>query len=69
MTDKEEALTVSVDVACKLLGISRYAGYAAVKNGQIPVLKIGKRLLIPKVKLMRMIEGNDEKPEVAKHEG
>ena len=67
--ENSERLTMSVVEAARTLGISRYAAYAAVKNGQIPVLKIGKRLLVPKVKLMRMIEGNDEKPEGAKHEG
>lgn len=67
--ENKDKLTLTVVEAAGVLGLSRYAAYAAVKNGQLPVLKIGKRLLVPKAQLMRMIEGNDEKPEVAKHEG
>ena len=61
--DKERALTISVERAGELLGLSRNSVYAAVRNGQLPVLKIGKRLLVPKIQLDRLLAGNRDKPE------
>ena len=55
-----EALTVSVNQAAAMLGLSRNAAFAAVNRGEIPSIKIGRRLLVPKSKLMAMING--EKP-------
>ena len=62
--DTKDTLTVSVQRAGELLGLSRNSVYAAVKNGQLPVLKIGKRLLVPKVRLERLLSeaGNKDKP-------
>ena len=37
------------------LGISRNAAYEAVQRGEIPVLKIGKRILVPKAAFERML--------------
>ena len=50
-----EKLTISVNEAAKILGISRNAAFAACRNGSIPTLKIGKRILIPKAKLLALI--------------
>jgi excisionase family DNA binding protein len=52
------AITYSISEAAKLLGIGRNACYEAAKTGQIPVLRIGKRLLVPKAALDRMLLGN-----------
>ena len=52
-----EKLTVSVNEAAKILGLSRNAAFAACKKGEIPTLRIGKRLLVPKYKLMSLING------------
>jgi excisionase family DNA binding protein len=62
--DTKDALTISVQRAGELLGLSRNAAYAAAKNGQLPVLKIGKRLLVPKVRFDRLLSeaGNEPKP-------
>lgn len=60
----DQALTLSIPEAAKLLGISRYSAYAAAMRGDIPILKIGRLRRVPKAKLMRMIEGDvDSKPE------
>ncbi len=40
-------LTYTVTEAAALLGISRGAAYEAARNGQIPTVRIGKRLLVP----------------------
>lgn len=40
----------------RLLGLSRQAIYEAAKRGEIPVIKIGRRLLVSKTALFRMLE-------------
>ena len=50
-----EQLTYSVREAAKLLGLSRNSAYQACLKGEIPHLKIGKRILIPRVQLERML--------------
>jgi excisionase family DNA binding protein len=49
--------TVSVPEAAKILGVGRNQGYEGVKKGQIPVIRIGKRLLVPLAALERMLQG------------
>ena len=56
----EERLTYNVKEAAKLLGLSRNSAYQACLKGEIPHLKIGKRILIPRVQLERLLLGNDE---------
>jgi excisionase family DNA binding protein len=51
-----ERLTVNVSEAATMLGISRNSAFAAVRNGQIPALRVGRRLLISRHLLARMIE-------------
>lgn len=50
-----ERLTVTVPEAAKLLGVSRMTAYAAVREGAIPSLRIGRRVLVPKVALDRLL--------------
>ena len=52
----EKRLCITVPEAAEMLGISRNFAYELVKQGQIPVIRFGKRLLIPKVGLERMLE-------------
>ncbi len=37
----------SVEEAAKILGIGRSAAYQAVRTGEIPSIRIGRRLLVP----------------------
>ncbi|MGO8863413.1 MAG: helix-turn-helix domain-containing protein [Acidimicrobiales bacterium] len=53
-----ERLTLSVGEAAGLLGISRALAYEAVQSGEIPCVRIGRRILIPKVQLNRLL-GDD----------
>ena len=46
--------TITVPEAGKRLGISRQTAYEAVKKGDIPVIKISGRLLVPKVQFDRL---------------
>lgn len=53
---EENRLCMSVPEAAKMLGISRNYAYELVRTKRLPVLKLGKRLLIPRVQLERMLE-------------
>lgn len=51
-------ITLTVTEAAKLLGISRNLCYEAVARGEIPVVRVGKRILIPKVVFERLLIGD-----------
>jgi excisionase family DNA binding protein len=51
-----ERLTMTVEEAAKALGISRAFAYEAVHRGDIPHIKIGKRMLVPRAALARVLE-------------
>jgi len=56
-TDQEgKRLVFSVVEAAQLLGISRPTAYTLVNTGQIPCIRYGRRMLIPRVALMKMLE-------------
>ena len=52
---ENEKLTITVPEAGRALGIGRNAAYAAARNGELPTVKIGKRLLVPIVALERLL--------------
>jgi len=47
--------TVKVEEAARILGIGRQTAYELARQGKIPVLRLGKRLVVPKVALERML--------------
>lgn len=49
-------LTLSVEEAAKVLGIGRNLCYEKCKTKEIPSIRIGKRLLVPKKALARLLE-------------
>ena len=58
--DKDQRKTYDVDEAGRLLGLGRNAAYEAAKRGDIPIIRIGRRLLVPKAALDRMLNGGVE---------
>jgi excisionase family DNA binding protein len=54
--DKEKRLCITVPEAAKMLGISRNFAYELVREHKLPVIHLGKRLLIPRVGLEKMLE-------------
>lgn len=48
-------LTVTVEEAAALLGLSRNGAYNAVREGQIPSIRIGKRIIVPTSALRAML--------------
>ena len=55
MTDQRQ--THTVEEVAQLLGIGRNSAYEAVRRGEIPSIKIGKRVLVPRAALDRMLSG------------
>jgi excisionase family DNA binding protein len=54
---ERERATYDIAEAGRLLGIGRNQAYEAVKRGEIPIIKIGRRLLVPKVAFDRILDG------------
>ena len=53
--DLENRLCISVPEAARMLGVSRNFAYELVKQKKLPVVKFGKRLLIPRVALEKVL--------------
>lgn len=62
------ARTLTVEEAGRLLGISRASAYQAARTGDLPTLRIGRRLLVPRARLMELLgESDDAARAVAGH--
>ncbi len=64
-TARKAPLTISVPEAGKRLGISRNAAYEAAGRGDLPVLRFGKRLVVPLVALDQMLSGAGDRAKAA----
>jgi excisionase family DNA binding protein len=53
----DDRLTLDVATAGRLLGLSRPSAYKAAHGKLIPTIRIGRRLLVPKVQLERLLNG------------
>lgn len=63
LDDARVRLTITVPEAGQMLGIGRDSAYAAAARGEIPTLRIGRRLVVPAPKLLAMLgagEGGDD---------
>lgn len=47
----------TVDETAKILGLSRASAFAGVSRGEIPSIRVGKRLIVPRRALEKMLEG------------
>jgi excisionase family DNA binding protein len=55
---RERQETLSVVDAGKVLGLGRFAAYQAAATGELPTLRIGRRILVPRRQLERLLEGD-----------
>jgi excisionase family DNA binding protein len=55
MTSERETLTV--EEAAVKLGIGRNSAYEGVRSGEIPSVRIGKRIVVPSRALERLLAG------------
>lgn len=51
-----EKKVLTVMEAAKELGISKGSAYEAARTGKIPTIRIGRRLIVPRAALDRMLE-------------
>lgn len=55
--------TLTVEEAARLCRIGRNAAYEAVASGELPGMRIGRRWVIPTMRLLRLLGvGVDEDP-------
>ena len=54
--------TFTVPEAAEILRISRWAAYGGVKKGELPVIWIGRRCVVPRRALEKMLEGTGGRP-------
>jgi excisionase family DNA binding protein len=54
---RTERLTLTVEEAAYLLGISRGLAYEMARCGKLPVIRFGRRLLVPKEALGKILNG------------
>jgi excisionase family DNA binding protein len=60
MADEKPIERMTVPVwpdAGQMLGLGRNATYDAVARGEIPVLRFGRRILVPRKALERLVNG------------
>ena len=51
----EEQPTMTVEEAAKACGISRSSAYAAVRSGDLPAIRIGRRTVVPTAALRHLL--------------
>jgi excisionase family DNA binding protein len=55
-----ESPILTVEEAAVILRLSRGTAYEAVRRGDIPTIRIGRRLLVPRARLMAMLGAGDD---------
>ena len=56
----ENRLTLSVDEAAALLGISRALAYELIARRELPSLRLGRRIVVPRRALEQLVEQASE---------
>jgi excisionase family DNA binding protein len=51
----DDRLVLTVAEAGELLGISRAFAYELVGRGELPVIRLGRRVVVPKVALLALV--------------
>ncbi|MGH9027285.1 MAG: helix-turn-helix domain-containing protein [Acidimicrobiia bacterium] len=54
--EANERLTFTVPEAAKILGISRALAYELVGRGDIPIVRLGRRVVVPRRALDALLE-------------
>ena len=63
MEPENQPATLTVPAAARLLGIGRSLAYQAVRSGEIPSIRLGQRVMVPKAALQRLLDQRDEPSE------
>ena len=54
-TEVVERCTLTIEQAAKVLGCGRSLAYEMARDGRLPTLKLGRKLVVPRVALDRML--------------
>ena len=54
-TDALERATMTIPEAAVYLGVSRNSAYKAAREGSIPSVRVGNRLIVPKAALEKLL--------------
>jgi excisionase family DNA binding protein len=57
LNDLPDVLTV--DETARYLRISRALAFEAIHRGDLPAIRVGRRLLVPRVRLMAWLRGTE----------
>jgi excisionase family DNA binding protein len=61
----QDRLTVTVEEAGELLGISRAHAYESVRRGDLPSIRLGRRIVVPVHRLWTMLNEDENAVSVA----
>jgi excisionase family DNA binding protein len=53
---------MSVEEAAVALGIGRTTAYLAIRRGELPCLRIGRRVVVPRAAIDRLLAGTNPLP-------
>jgi excisionase family DNA binding protein len=62
--DPEACPTLTIPQAGELFGLGRAASYEAARRGELPTIRLGRRILVPTAKLRAML-GLGAEPEAS----
>ena len=51
-------LTLSIEEAAKVLGISRTLAYELVARRELPAIRLGRRIVVPRRALEALVDGD-----------
>ena len=57
---RENSLTLTVPEAARELGISSYLAWSLVRKGELPSIKLGKLVRVPRAKLLKVLEDDED---------
>ena len=61
---KTEKRTCSVEEAAEIVGISRSKAYECVRDGTLPSIRFGRRIVVPVGALLHMLDGTSPDDDV-----
>jgi excisionase family DNA binding protein len=53
-----EKHTFTISETAEMLGIAKNTVYRAVRRGEIPIIRVGGRLLVARAAMIRLLEGH-----------
>lgn len=53
--DVADRATLRIEEAAEILNIGRFAAYAAAKSGDLPTIRMGRRILVPVARLRALL--------------